>query len=72
MGHGFNTPVSIDISIWCVMDCPVKWNVEVEIFGVLLGLVKNHWWHEEFIIGSGKDKSRAPECFSLYSLQLPH
>ena len=41
LGHGFKPPVSIHIPIWCVMDFPSQWGVEVDIFGVLLGLVHN-------------------------------
>ena len=29
------------------MDCPVQWDVVMEIFGVLLGLVNNDGRHEE-------------------------
>ena len=42
------------------MDCPVQWNVDVEIFGLLLGLVYNDGWHEAFTIDLGKYKYRAP------------
>ena len=56
LGHGFNPPASIHISRWCVMDFPDQWNVEVGIFGVLLGLVINNGWHEALIIGLVKDK----------------
>ena len=56
LGHGIKPPVSIHIARWCVMDCPVQWDVVMEILGVLLGLVKNDGRHEEFPIRSGKDK----------------
>ena len=56
LGHGFKPPVSIYVSGWCVMDCPVQWDVVMEILRVLIGLVKNHRRHEEFPISSGKDK----------------
>ena len=55
LGHGFNPPVSIHIPICCVMECPVQWNVEVDIFVVLLVLVQNYGWHEPFPIISVKD-----------------
>ena len=45
LGHGLMPPVSIHVAIWCVMDCPVRWGVVIEILGVLLGLVKNDWRH---------------------------
>ena len=54
------------------MDCPVQWNFEVEIFKVLLGLVQNDGWNETSPIFSGRDKSCAPEWWSLYSFHLPH
>ena len=56
LGNGFNPFVSIHIPIWCVMDYPVQWDVEVDILGVLLGLVQNDGWHEALPISSGKDK----------------
>ena len=56
LGHGLKPPVSIHLSIWCVIDCPVQWNVVMEILGVLLGFVKNDVRHEAFPIRSGKDK----------------
>ena len=55
LGHGFKLPISIHIPRWCVMDFPVQWNFEVEIFRVLLVLVHNDGWHEAFPINSGKD-----------------
>ena len=56
LGHDIKPPVSIHIARWCVMDCPVQWDVVMEILGVLLGLVKNDGRHEAFPIRSGKDK----------------
>ena len=56
LGHGLNSPVSIHVAIWCVMDCSVKWDVVMEILGVLLGLVNNDGRHEALPISSGKDK----------------
>ena len=48
LGHVFKPSVSIHIHIprLCVMDCTVQWNFELDIFGVLLGLVHNDGWHE--------------------------
>ena len=56
LGHGLKPPVSIHVSIWCVMDCPVQWGVVMEILGVLLALVNNDGRHESLPISSGKDK----------------
>ena len=56
MVHGFKPPVSIHISIWCVMECTVQWDVEVKILGVILGLVHNYGWHDALPISSVKDK----------------
>ena len=56
LGYGFKPPVSIHIHIWCVMNCPVQWNVKVDIFGLILGLVHNHGWNEAFPIIMGKYK----------------
>ena len=56
LGHGINTPVSICVARWCVMDCPVQLDVVMEILGVLLGLVNNNGRHEALPIRSGKDK----------------
>ena len=39
-----------------MMDCPVQWDVVMEIFGVLLGLVNNDGRHEALPISSGKYK----------------
>ena len=46
LGHGFKSPVSIHITIWCVMECLVQWNVEVEILILIIGLVNNYGWHK--------------------------
>ena len=56
LGHGLKRPVSIHVAIWCVMDCPVQWDVVMDILGVLLGLVNNDGRHEAFPISSGKYK----------------
>ena len=56
LGHGLKPPVSIHVSIWCVMDCPVQWDAVMEILGVLLGLMNNDGRHEAFPISSGKYK----------------
>ena len=54
LGHGLKTPVSIHVAILCVMDCPVQWDVVMEIFGLLLGLVNNDGRHEALPISSVK------------------
>ena len=54
--HGIKPPVSIHVSKWCVMNCPVQLDVVMEILGVLLGLVNNDGRHESFPISSGKYK----------------
>ena len=56
LGHGLKPLISIHIARWCVMDCPVQWDVAMEILGVLPGLVNNDGRHEAFPIISGKDK----------------
>ena len=43
---GFKPPVSIHIPRWCMMDCPVQWDVEVDILRVLIGLVHKNEWNE--------------------------
>ena len=45
LGHGLKPPVSIRVSRWCVMDCPLQWHVVMEILGLLLGLVNNYVRH---------------------------
>ena len=54
LGHGLNPTVSIHVSIWCVMDCPVQWDIVTEILGLILGLVNNYRRHESFPISAGK------------------
>ena len=49
-GHGLKPPVSIHVSRCCVVDCPLKWDVVMEILVVLLGLVNNGGGHEAFPI----------------------
>ena len=56
LGHGFKPSLSIHITIWCVVDCLVQWDLEVEILVVLIGLVHKNEWHESSPINSGKDK----------------
>ena len=56
LGHGFKPLISIHITRWCLMDCPVQWDVEVKISQVILVLVHNYGWHEELPISLGKDK----------------
>ena len=46
LGRGFKPPVSLYIPIWCVMECPVQLDVEVNICRVLLVLVHNDGWNE--------------------------
>ena len=53
--HGLKPPVSIHVSRWCVMDCPVQWGVVMEILGVLLVLVNNDGRHEALPISLSKD-----------------
>ena len=50
--HGLNLPVSIHVYRWCVVDCPVQWDVVMEILGLLFGLVNNDGSHEAFPISS--------------------
>ena len=52
LGHGIKSPVSIHVSRWCVVDCPVQWDVVMEILGLLFGLVNNDGRHEAFPISS--------------------
>ena len=56
LGHGLKPPVSVHVFMWCVMDCPVKWDVVMEILGVILGLVNNDKRHEALTISPGKYK----------------
>ena len=56
LGRSFNPPISIHIPIWFLVEYPVQWDVEVEILGVLLYLVKINGQNEAFPIGSGKNK----------------
>ena len=56
LGHSLKPPVSIHAARWCVMDCPVQWDVVMEILGLLLGLVNNDVRHEALLISLGKDK----------------
>ena len=56
LDHGLKPPISIHVSIWCVIDCPDQWYVVMDILGVILGLVYNDGWHEEFPIILGKYK----------------
>ena len=43
--HGLNTPISIHIARWSVMEFPVQWDVVKDILGVLLVLVNNYGRH---------------------------
>ena len=56
LGHGLKQPVSIHVSIWCVMDCPVQWDGVMEILGVLLGFVKKNGRNEAVPTRLGKYK----------------
>ena len=48
LGHGLKPLVSIHVSIWCVMDCKVQWDVVIDILVLLLDLVNNNGRHEIF------------------------
>ena len=50
LGDDLNLPVSIHVSRWCVVNCPVQWDVVMDILGVLIGFVKNYGRHEVFPI----------------------
>ena len=52
LGHGLKPPVSIYVSRWCVVECPVQWGVVMDTLGVLLGLVNNDGRHEALPISS--------------------
>ena len=54
LDYGLKPPVSIQVSRWCVMDCPIQWDVVMEVLGVLLGLEKNDGRHESVPISLGK------------------
>ena len=56
LDHGLKPHICIHVSRWYVMDCPVQWDVVIEILGLLLGLVNNNGTHESFPISLGKDK----------------
>ena len=60
LGYGLKPPVSIHVTRWCVTDCPFRWDVVMEILGVILGLVNNDGRHEALPISSGKYKQGAP------------
>ena len=57
LDYWFKPHVFIHIHRWCVMDCTVQRYVEVDILGVLLGLVHNDGWHKEYPIVLGKKLS---------------
>ena len=52
LGHGLKPPVSIHLSRWCVMECPVQWDVMMVILGVLLVFLNNNGRHEALPISS--------------------
>ena len=56
LGHGFKPHISIHIHRCCVMDCTVQWDFEVDISGLILGLVDNDRCNEALTIRSGEDK----------------
>ena len=56
LGRGFYPSISIHITRRCVMDYPFQWEIMVEILELLLGLVHNYGWREEFSIILGKYK----------------
>ena len=56
LGHGLKPPVSIHVAIWCVMYCPVQWDVVMKILVLFIGLVNNDGRHESFSISTGKYK----------------
>ena len=56
LGYGFKPTVSVNITRWCIPDSPFQWDFEVDILGVILGLVNNDGWHEALPIIVGKDK----------------
>ena len=52
LGHGLKSPVSIYVSIWFVVDCPVQWDVVMEISVLILGLLNRGGRHEASPISS--------------------
>ena len=56
LDHGLKPPVSVHVARWCVMDCPVQWDVVMDILGVILGLVNNYGRNEALPISLGKYK----------------
>ena len=56
LGHGFKPLVSIHILVWCVVDYPVQWDVEVKILGVLICSAEHDGRHEAFPAKLGKYK----------------
>ena len=72
LGHGIKPPVPIHVSIWCVMDYTVQWDVVTEILEVLLGLENNDGRHEAFPIRSCEYKYGALEWCAISILHLPH
>ena len=67
--HGFKSPISIHIYVWCVVYYPVQWAVDVGILIVFLFLVNSYGWCEAFTIGSGKYQNGAHSpVFTLHIL----
>ena len=56
LGNGFKPPLFIHIAKWFVLEYPVQWDVEVEIFRILFFLVDNDGRNEAFNIVLDKDK----------------
>ena len=72
LGRGIKPPVSIHAARLCVMDCPVQWDVVMEILGLIIGLVNNSRRHESLPISLGKENEGAPEWCALSILHLSH
>ena len=50
LGHGLKPPVSIHAYRCCETECPLQWDVVMDILVSLLGLVNNDGSHEAFTI----------------------
>ena len=44
--HSLQPPVYIHVARWCVMYCPLQWEVVMDILVLPLGLVNNDGRHE--------------------------
>ena len=47
LGREFNPPLYIHITGWCVVDCPVQWNAEVDIVKII-DRVQDSYEEQEF------------------------